>query len=67
MVNSCTDYRRGYEEAQARYRNRVKEVIKQVDDDFSKADLDGVVKPCKECLDNYKNMVKKYLYEIILN
>lgn len=67
MLNSCTDYRRGYEEAQARYRNRVKEVIKQVDDDFSKVDLDGVTKPCKDCLNNYKDIIKKYLYGIILN
>lgn len=64
MVNSCTDYRRGYEDAKKRYIGRINKAIAEIDADYSKSDLNGVKKPCKECLEKYVAEIKKVLHEI---
>jgi len=64
MVNSCTDYRRGYEDAKKRYLERINKAIAEIDADYSKSNLDGVEKPCKECLEKYVAGIKRVLHEI---
>lgn len=64
MVNSCTDYRRGYEDAKKRYIERINKAIAEIDADYLKSDLNGIEKPCKECLEKYIAGIKKVLHEI---
>jgi len=64
MVNSCTDYRKGYEDAKKRYIERINKAIAEIDADYSKSDLNGIEKPCKECLEKYVAGIKRVLHEI---